>query len=192
MRDKPQKPQTTPDQPAPQPADQPAYVPPPTQEKRQRSVVRYIAVLFAAAFLLLLMTSLMDQRQNEVMVDSINASMSDLRDSLSNVNSAQEVYEENLALVQELEQLRAKYGRLEEENQALDRQLDQQEKAAQAMDWFWQVDEAYVLGRYTLCRNLIAELDAAGLAAYLPQESVTDNGRFSPAGRLEEIRTALA
>ena len=27
-----------------------------------------------------------------------------------------------------------------------------------------------------------------GLAAYLPQESVTDNGRFSPADRYAEIR----
>ena len=34
----------------------PAYVPPATREKRQRSVVHYIAILFAAAFILMLLT----------------------------------------------------------------------------------------------------------------------------------------
>ena len=58
-----------PEQPEKAPEKPPAYVPPATREKRQRSVVHYIAILFAAAFLLMLMAYLMDQRQNQAMND---------------------------------------------------------------------------------------------------------------------------
>lgn len=59
------------------------------------------------------------------------------------------------------------------------------------MDWFWQIDEAYVLGRFSLCRDLIQSLEDGGLVEYLPQDSITDNDRFSPALRYQEIREAL-
>ena len=51
----------------------------------------------------------------------------------------------------------------------------------------WQIDEAYVKNKWSLCRSLMQDMPE-GLAAYLPQESVTDNGRFSPADRYAEIR----
>lgn len=59
--------------------------------------------------------------------------------------------------------------------------------AAAALDWFWQIDEAYVKNKWSLCRKLIQTMPE-GLADYLPQESATDNGRFSPADRYAEIR----
>ena len=66
--------------------------------------------------------------------------------------------------------------------------LDKSKKGLEAMDWFWQIDEAYAKGRYSLCRSLITSLDEAGLTEYLPKESITDNDRFSPYDRLAEIR----
>lgn len=178
------------EKPEDQPEKPPAYIPPATREKRQRSVVHYIAILFAAAFLLMLMTYLMDERQNEAM-DNLNQSLSGLQESLSDQNSLQDIYEDNMALVQQVGQLEEQINQLTQENQSLSEQLTAQEKAAQAMDWFWQIDEAYVLGRYSLCRSLIQELEDAGLVSFLPQESITDNGRFSPAGRYQEIYEAL-
>lgn len=69
------------------------------------------------------------------------------------------------------------------------------EKQTRAMDLFWQVDEAYVRGRYVLCRQLIQSLedlsDGAPLKSYLPTESTTDNDRFSPAERYQEIFKAV-
>ena len=70
------------------------------------------------------------------------------------------------------------------------------QRTKEAMDYFWQIDEAYVRGRYSLCRDLIAVLEdtssgEAPLKSYLPQESYTDNGRFSPADRYQEIWDAL-
>ena len=183
--------------PAPQPEQTekapekpPAYIPPATREKRQRSVVHYIAILFAAAFLLMMMAYLMDQRQNEAMND-LNQSLSGLQESLSDQSSLQDIYEDNMELIQQVGQLEEQVKQLEENNQELSSQLSDQEKASQSMDWFWQIDEAYVLGRYSLCRSLIQELEDAGLVDYLPKESVTDNGRFSPSGRYQEIYEAL-
>lgn len=169
----------------------PAYVPPPTQEKRQRSVVHYIAILFAAAFLLMLMTYLMDRRQNEEVVDSLNQSVSGLRESISNMQSVQEIYEENQAFLEKIDHLEDQVDALERQSNTQTAELEQAEQTRQAMDWFWQIDEAYVLGRYSLCRDLIQTLEDSGLAADLPQESITDNGRFSPALRYQEIREAL-
>ena len=169
----------------------PAYVPPATREKRQRSVVHYIAILFAAAFVLMLLTYLMDQRQNEAVVNSLNQSLTDLQASLSDRSSLQDIYEDNLALIDQVDQLEDQVAQLQQERDSLSAQLSSQEKTAQAMDWFWQIDEAYVLGRYSLCRELIQELQDAGLTSSLPQESITDNGRFSPAGRYQEIYDAL-
>jgi len=59
------------------------------------------------------------------------------------------------------------------------------------MDWFWQIDEAYVRGRTNLCRELIASFEAAGLVDTLPQENTTGTERFSPADRYQEIRDAV-
>ena len=180
----PSAPQAPPDKP-------PAYVPPTSQEKRQRSVVHYIAILFAAAFVLMLLTYLMDRRQNEAVVDSLNQSLTGLQESLSDQTSLQDIYEDNMALLDQVDQLEEQINQLTQENQDLTQQLSDQEKSAQAMDWFWQIDEAYVLGRYSLCRTLIQALEEGGLSSYLPQESITDNGRFSPADRYQEIRDAL-
>ena len=65
------------------------------------------------------------------------------------------------------------------------------DKTIRALDLFWQIDEAYVRGRYSLCRQLIAGLQEQELAEYLPKESTTDNDRFSPADRYQEIYAAL-
>ena len=138
----------------------------------------------------MLMAYLMDQRQNEVVQD-INQSISGLQESLSDQNSLQDIYEDNIALIDQVDQLEEQIDQLTKEKDALTGQLTDQEKANQAMDWFWQIDEAYVLGRYSLCRDLIQKIQDAGLVDYLPKESVTDNGRFSPAGRYQEIYEAL-
>ena len=63
-------------------------------------------------------------------------------------------------------------------------------KGSQAMDWFWQINEAYARGRYSQARSLIQEMGEE-LPNYLPKESVTDNGRYSPYDRYQEIYNAL-
>lgn len=172
------------------PKKAPAYVPPDTKEKRQKSVFKYITILFAAAFVLMFLTFMMERRQNQQVVDSLNQSVTGLRESLSNAQTAQDIYEENMQMIQQINDLEAENKRLTEENNSLSTNQQQNTQAVEAMDWFWQINEAYVLEKYTLCRSLIDQMGPE-LAAALPDETVTDNGRFSPADRYQEIYDAV-
>lgn len=165
------------------------------QKRRQKSVFQYIAILFGAAFVLLLFTFVMERRQYQMLQEQNEAQIDDLQQSVNAVQSLNSLYEENAAMKEKTQEL-------EEENQDLQEQVDQleqqvsdlsvqAEKTSQAMDWFWQIDEAYVRGKYTLCRELMDSLEEAGLKEALPRESVTDNGRFSPYDRYQEIYDAL-
>ena len=165
------------------------------KQRRQQSAMRYITILFAAAFVLMLFTYLMERRQNEVLMQENQEQIEDLQQSVSAVQSLKNLYAENDALKEQLAQLEEKNSRLETEKNTLsghvtnvELNLANAKKGLQAMDWFWQIDEAYAKGKYALCRSLIESLDTAELTGYLPTESITDNGRFSPADRLAEIR----
>ena len=145
------------------------------QRRRQRSVFQYVAILFAAALVLLFYTYMMEQRQYEQLQ----------RENQENIDDLKQQAKELEARLQALE------GRLdtaEQDRASLQTQLQNAGLTIQAMDWFWQIDEAYVRGRYAQCRELIQHLEDAQLADCLPRESITDNGRFSPADRYLEIR----
>ena len=165
------------------------------QKRRQRSVFQYITILFAAAFVLLLFTFIMERRQNELLQQENQEQIDNLQQSVTAVQSLDNLYKENEALrdrVDELEQqLQTAAQDLQSEKTTLLQQLEGKEKALQAMDWFWQIDEAYAKGRYSLCRSLIQNLQSAGLVEYLPKESTTGNDRFSPYDRYQEIYEIL-
>lgn len=40
--------------------------------------------------------------------------------------------------------------------------MEWQQRSAQALDWFWQVDEAYVRGKYSLCLHMMRHLEDTG------------------------------
>ena len=168
------------------------------QRKRQRSVVFYIGILFAAAFLLLAMSFAMERRQNAEDMDDLNQSLTGLKDSVSAMQSVQNLYEENTALLERVAELEEDLARAEEQRNYLADKVESQEaekgvlqNSVQALDWFWQINEAYVRGRYTTARNLIAQLEESGLVENLPRVSITENGRFSPYDRYQEIHNAL-
>lgn len=165
------------------------------QSRRQRSVFQYVAILFAAALVLLFYTYMMEQRQFEQLQRENQENIDDLRQSVSAVQTLQGMTEENKLLKEQNQELEARLQALEErldtaeqDREALQTRLQSAGLTVQAMDWFWQIDEAYVRGRYAQCRELIQDLEDAQLADWLPTESITDNGRFSPADRYLEIR----
>ena len=165
------------------------------QRRRQKSVFQYIAILFGAAFVLLLFTFLMERRQYQLLQEQNAAQIDDLQQSVNAVQSLNSLYEENAALKEKTQDLEEQTQALQEQVDQLQQQVadlsEQAEKTSQAMDWFWQIDEAYVRGRYTLCRQLMESLEEAGLKEWLPKESITDNDRFSPYDRYQEIYDAL-
>jgi hypothetical protein len=156
-----------------------------TREKEKKNrVVTYLAILFGAAFLLLLMASLMQDRAHR-------QTISDLTQTVNSVHSLQDLLEVNQSLAEENQALKAEQEALREQKETSEAEKAALETALLAMDWFWQVDEAFVRGRYALCRELIEKMEAHGLVETLPKESGTDTGRFSPADRFQEIRDNL-
>ena len=156
----------------------------------KRSVMVYLVILFAAAFILLLMSFFMQKRSSEETIDG-------LKQSVSAIQSAQEVYEENASLKEQLEQLedqaqtqQTEINGLEQEKAQLQKEQEDLVRSTQALDWFWQINEAYVRGRYSLARQLIEQMGTE-LPQYLPTESITNNERFSPYDRYQEIYDAL-
>ena len=170
-----------------------------TKLNHKRSLTSYLVVLFAAALVLLLFAYLTQQRS------ASEEALSGIQQSISAMQSAQDLYEENSTLKDEIDalgeqielledqlsQLQGKIGRQDKENDALQQQVTDLQKSNQAMDWFWQINEAYVRGRYNLCKELITQLNSAGLTEYLPRISITANLRFSPYDRYQEIYDAL-
>ena len=161
------------------------------QRRRRNSVFQYIAVLFMAAFVLLLYTFMMERRQSQQQID-------DLQQSVSTVQSLQNLYDENTRLkeqVNELEQqvksMERQLARAETEQEALAGQAAETEKTVEAMHWFWQLNDAFVRGRTALCRTLITSMEEAGLAERLPRENITGTDRFSPYDRYMEIRDRI-
>ena len=168
------------------------------KKRRQQSALRYITILFATAFVLLLFTFLMERRQNEALMQENQEQIDDLKQSVSAVQSLQGLYEENESLKVTIAELETQIEQLQQTNETLagklatgEQALDTAKRSLNAMDWFWQIDEAFVRGRYSLCRSLIESLDTAGLTETLPRVSITDNERFSPYDRLAEIRAVV-
>lgn len=168
-------------------------------KRRKQSVFQYIAILFAAAFVLLLFTFVMERRQHQLLQEENQEQINNLQQSVTAVQSLQNLYDENAALKEQVEALEAQLSQAERDNASLRQILTSLEvngaKTNAAMDWFWQLDEAYVRSRYSLCRQIIQTMEdtTAGTALkdYLPKESTTDNDRFSPYDRYQEIYDAL-
>lgn len=165
------------------------------QRRRRRSVFQYITILFAAALVLLFYTFMMERRQFELQKEQDEANISDLqKESVSAVHRLEGLIAENeqlkeqlAAQEQQLGDLQDRLDRLEADYNTAEQTNLQYSRTAEAMDWFWQIDEAYVRGKNSLCRSLIEEMGEE-LTAYLPNYSVTGNGRFSPYDRYMEIR----
>jgi DNA repair exonuclease SbcCD ATPase subunit len=160
--------------------------------RRQTFVFQYLLILFVAAFVLLLFTLLMERRNSAEQIDSLQRSVSasqTLENLLAENASLKEQAAQMTQQLEQLEQLERQASALESEAERLAAELEQTKRA---MDLFWQIDEAYVRGRFSLCRSLIQRLEEQSLAQSLPAQSTTDNERFSPADRYAEIVKAVS
>lgn len=160
-------------------------------KKKSAPVVNYITLLFLAAFTLLFMTYLMEQRQSAEILDGI-------RNSVSAMRTVDDLYEENGDLMEEIIRLREELLKEQQSHVLLKRDLEDlkeehyfYESGIRAMDWFWQINEAYVKNDVALAKELVEQLENANLQAFLPSENVSETERFSPAHRYAEIKQEL-
>lgn len=159
---------------------------------KQQSVLIYLVILFAAAFLLMALSYFMQRRTSDATIEG-------LRESVSAMQSVGDIQSQNEALRQQVADLEEQLEEAQRELDGLQTLTDnltvREERLIRAMDLFWQIDEAYVRGRYSLCRTLITEMEdttqGSALKEELPKESTTDTDRFSPADRYQEIYDAV-
>ena len=125
---------------------------------KRNSVLFYLVILFAAAFVLLLMSFLMQQRANQAALDDLQQT------SDSTVQSLENMLQENESLKEQNAELQAQVDALEEqvnsaqtdtgETDALQRQLD-------ALTYLNQIRALYNEGRYADARDVTAAAESA-------------------------------
>lgn len=101
-----------------------------------RSVFAYLAVLFGAAFLLLLFAYLMQQRDSA----EIMGNLSQLRESMGSIQSIDELTEENRVLREEKEALEKQVSGLEE--QLVQAQADLSVSKSMEEQWYGRLEVA--------------------------------------------------
>lgn len=162
---------------------------------RRSPLSGYLVILFAVAFLLLLMAYFQQKRLgDQAATNALKQSSSAVETIQSLIDDSAKLREENEALKKQVAELEQSLGAAETFGAEAQNDGDGARRAVKAMGYFWQIDEAYVRQRYTLCKELIQQFEAEpynGPSA-LPQEDYpADNGRFSPAERYKEIYDAL-
>lgn len=154
--------------------------------KRGASVVTYIAVLFAVAFLLLLLSYFMQQRNTEQVIQGLQSSVSTVED----------LQNRNTALYRQVDQLKAKIKEYESSNQKLQSDLTeaqtQAQKQKEATNLFWQIERLYLLKQYDTCGEAIGQMEEGSLAQYLSNQNEHAIVNVSPAQEYARIKKALA
>ena len=131
------------------------------------SVILYLMILFAAAFLLLLMSFLMQNRSNQEAMDHLEATSSSAMESLEN-------------RLKENEALKAQVAELEKENDALSAQLQEETAQAQgeqetltgilqALADLNTLRGLYNQGRYSDARDFLAGLETGPGGTYVTE-----------------------
>lgn len=165
--------------PVPPPAGDGAETPPSGGKK---PVIVYILILFIAAFMLMALSLLMHQRSNTEALVQLNdsiAAMKELQTAQDRIVDLEQKLEETKDLLSQAE-LQAQAA-----NDAHNNTTHILEETQTAMEWFWQLDEAFLREDFEMCRLILAELDApaeAPLREYLTPLTTE---------RYQEIREAL-
>lgn len=162
------------------------------QRRSQHSVFQYITILFAAAFVLMLFTFMMERRQYE-------------QDQSENQEQINQLQQDTKSATQRLDAIIAERDQLKEANQALTDQLDlaneertaieaetaRQQRSLEAMDWFWRIQRLYSRGNTRAARELAAEFEELGLKDALPDISYADPEGNSPKAQYQELYELL-
>ena len=155
------------------------------QRRSRRLVFQYITVLFAAAFLLLLLTYMMQQRLNKAQIDDLQESSNSTLQTLENIIAERdELRQKNQELSDQLED-----ALQSAENSA--NTVSKQERALQAMDWFWRIQRQFSRGYTRAARELAEQFEASGLVADLPDVSYAEPDGPSPKQQYAELYDLL-
>lgn len=151
---------------------------------KRNPVLLYLMILFAAAFLLLLMSFLMQHRANQEAMNHLEETS----------NSAVESLENKL---KENEELKAQVAQLEEETETLTQQAEEQaaqaqaqqeelESVLQALTELNTLRGLYNQGRYSDARDFLAQQEMTADNTYAIEEALTlYNTKYATPEQLE-------
>ena len=148
---------------------------------RRSPVLLYLVILFAIAFLLMLMAYFMQQRTNEQTQSDLNEQTQSYQSAVATLDS---ILAENEELKEQVEALQKAQDESSDQNQQLTETQDaltQSEAQLDAVTKLNQIRGLYNSGEYSQCRTLLAQWEAeapgqvlAGLTQYratlTPQE----------------------
>lgn len=159
---------------------------------KKNPVLFYLVILFAAAFVLLLMSYRMQQRANQAAMDNLQQTSNSAVQSLENLIAERDALADQVKEMEgTLDQMQSDLEQSQAQGQELQTQADTLSRQLKAMEYFWQIDDYYARGYYRQARELIEVLESQNLQTALPAENTTGTDRFSPAQRYQEIRDAL-
>lgn len=178
------------------------------KKNKPSSVYVYLAVLFGAAFLMLLLAYFVQQRNNATAMDDLrmttNASREELLEQIKTLEEEQKTLEVQLAeLEKKLEQekeysqeFQILYDGARSSASHIEYCLH---KRSEAMELLWQLDRAYAQRDHALCRQLVEWMETPKnnpLKNFLPTDD--DRSQYdhsqdgpTPAERYQEIYNSI-
>ena len=145
---------------------------------KQKPVYVYIAILFAAAAMLIVISLLMHRHSNEEVLGQLQSSVNALE-------ALQESQLQNIELQKEVDGL-------EEQLTALNAQADEAAKTAEALQWLAIIEQQYGMEEYETCFESIEKFKLSGTVDYLPTENTLTETAVSPAERFAMLDEAVA
>jgi uncharacterized protein HemX len=148
------------------------------------SVLNYLTILFAAAFVLLLWSYFMPQRKNEELI-------SGRKESVSAMQSIEDLQNEKKDLSAQVDQLQQKLDEKSKELTDEQKSAEKLELQLDAMDWLREIQALYEKKYYKAARAMIAEFEDTGLPGYLPDVSLHSYDGNENQSPLEEYETIV-
>ncbi|MCI9264716.1 MAG: hypothetical protein HFF06_09095 [Oscillospiraceae bacterium] len=151
---------------------------------RRPPVLSYLVILFAVAFLLLLLAYFQQQRVSDQTTDA-------LKQSVSAVGAIENMMGENEDLRQEVSSLKEEYQKLEDLYQTESQARGELEGQAVALDYLWRIQRFWDRGNRTEALALVKALEESGFASSLPRTSPSGAEGSSPLDQYNALLDAL-
>lgn len=161
----------------------------PRKKSSQQPVLVYIMILFIAAFLLMALSSLMQQRSND-------EAFGKLEHSLSNMQAIQAHQEQIIDLQKQLKEAEEEQDALQAEIESLEEALLEEKTGtateqlrAHAMLGLYNLQQNYLNLEYDACLEIVNYMEDNGLVGMLPDKAIDD--ATSPAVRYGQLKEAV-
>lgn len=159
--------------------------------RRTPSVLGYLVILFAVAFLLLLMAYFQQQRSNAETNNALKESVSAVSAIQDMMESNKKLQEENTALQEEIDELKSQVASLDSSRRTQNLALEELSEQLAAMDYLWRIQRFYSKGMVDNARTLTDAFEQTGLPAALPRANPSELDGVSPLDQYNALLDAM-